>query len=947
MTSPGKRSTRLLRYGVALGAAGFSVAIRLLFKSVLDQDLPLIVSPFAVVLSSYFGGLGPGIVTTVFCLLGSAYFIMEPAGIQVAGMRGRLDLLVFLLVGIVISVLSEAVRRSHRRARDVSAAMERSNRRIATILSGITDCYFEADAALTMIAINERAAAYFGMERSSMIGRSLRDLFPRSGEIVDLFQESLRSQNPIHVERPSTVREGHWAEIHAYPTPDAVGVYFRDITERKKAEASIERGAWLNEVIANLSRALVATRSKDEISRLVLESARDLTHSSEGFVGYMETEGGEFISPGHGHQALAVCVSCRRREACRMADHFREQWTQVLKERRVLVSNDPPPDPEDAECIRITAPVFRHLTAPAMINETLVGQVSVANSESPYSDQDLQIIERLASLYAIAIQRTRAEDRVRASQERYRSLYQSIAGGVIVQNRDGLIIEANQDAASLIGLPVDQICGKGPLDPMWHSIHEDGMPFAPEERPGMVALRSGVGVRGVVMGIFRPGEETPRWMIVNSEPVLDPASGRASTVVSTFIDITVRKQALEDLKAERDFTSAVLDTAGSLIVVLDREGKIVRFNRACEEAFGYSYREMAGRTPWDILIPSEERDEFISNLEALMWQGGPIRSENHWIARDGSRRLVAWSETTISEHGETKYVIGIGIDVTERRRAEKEALQARKEAEAANAAKDRFLAVLSHELRTPLTPVLLASGLLEKDPRLPPDLVDSVELIRRNVEIEATLINDLLDLTRITRGKIELDLRRLDIRTVIRETVQLCADDLKKKNLILVTDIGDANCPIRGEASRLKQVFWNLMKNALKFTPEGGRISIRAGNIWNGSRAPDDPSAGLFGARRSKDGVAGVFVEITDSGIGIEPDVLPKIFDPFEQGDREVTRRFGGLGLGLSIAKMMTEVHGGTIVAHSPGRNRGSTFQITLPADASSVVEPTGMSARI
>jgi two-component system CheB/CheR fusion protein len=235
--------------------------------------------------------------------------------------------------------------------------------------------------------------------------------------------------------------------------------------------------------------------------------------------------------------------------------------------------------------------------------------------------------------------------------------------------------------------------------------------------------------------------------------------------------------------------------------------------------------------------------------------------------------------------------------------------QARREAEAASHAKDQFLATLSHELRTPLTPVLAVAGILESDPRLPADVREDAAMIRRNVALETRLIDDLLDLTRISRGKVELDLRPVNVPEVLRQTIDICAADLSAKSLRL--DLDADNCPstVIADPARLHQIFWNLLKNAIKFTPEGGLINVRCA---------------ARGKRR-------VSVRISDTGIGIEPELLPRLFRPFEQGRQAVTRQYGGLGLGLAISKALVDLHRGRIRAQSAGRGKGATFTVELP----------------
>jgi len=237
---------------------------------------------------------------------------------------------------------------------------------------------------------------------------------------------------------------------------------------------------------------------------------------------------------------------------------------------------------------------------------------------------------------------------------------------------------------------------------------------------------------------------------------------------------------------------------------------------------------------------------------------------------------------------------------------------ARRQIGDANAVKDRFLAILVHELRVPLTPMLLTAQTLEEDLSLSPQQRQQIATIRHNAELESRLVGDLLDLTRISHGKLELMLDEFEVDRKLREALAGFDAQIREKRLAVVLRLQAADHRVCADPLRLQQVFWNLFHNAFKFTPTDGRITIRSENT---------------GSRR-------LVVEVADTGIGIEPDVLPLIFHPFEQGDRAVTRKFGGLGLGLAVSKSLVEAHGGTLTAWSEGRGRGAVFTLELPLAA-------------
>jgi signal transduction histidine kinase/ActR/RegA family two-component response regulator len=247
-------------------------------------------------------------------------------------------------------------------------------------------------------------------------------------------------------------------------------------------------------------------------------------------------------------------------------------------------------------------------------------------------------------------------------------------------------------------------------------------------------------------------------------------------------------------------------------------------------------------------------------------------------------------------------------DLTEQK--EKADLRLGKElAEKASLAKDSFIAALSHELRTPLTPALIAASALEKDPKLPAFIRSEIELIRRNIELEARLIDDLLDLTRIARGKLELHATPMDVREIVKRAVEICRTDLDDKKHQLRLELEAQNTATVGDPVRIQQAIWNVLRNAAKFTPPAGVITVRTRK----------PSTDV------------IQVIVTDTGIGFGPDVQNKLFQSFEQGGRHVTREFGGLGLGLTITRSIVEAHGGTIRGHSAGPGKGARFTLELP----------------
>jgi PAS domain S-box-containing protein len=366
-------------------------------------------------------------------------------------------------------------------------------------------------------------------------------------------------------------------------------------------------------------------------------------------------------------------------------------------------------------------------------------------------------------------------------------------------------------------------------------------------------------------------------------------------------------------QADVTFAKVVDSLRDYAVILLDEAGDIQFWNRAAQTIFGYPAREVLGQSA-ALLFPPEDEPARVLQAEMRQARAHGKASDNRWLrARDG-RRL--WAEGVLTaleaDEGQPAGFCKLVCDATERYLAAEALRTAKEEADRANQAKDRFLAVLSHELRTPLAPITTAVHVLEKAVQLDERHRDLLPMIRRNVALEARLIDDLLDLTAISAGKVSLHRERVDMHQLTRAVVAMVQDTLDEKQIALDLAL-DASFPwVDADQARMQQVLWNIFRNASKFTPRGGRIRIRTHS--------EDHRFSLA---------------CTDSGIGIAGEALDRIFSPFEQADEEVSRSYGGLGLGLAIAHGLMAQHGGQIRASSDGRGSGATFTITLPCSKS------------
>ena len=314
---------------------------------------------------------------------------------------------------------------------------------------------------------------------------------------------------------------------------------------------------------------------------------------------------------------------------------------------------------------------------------------------------------------------------------------------------------------------------------------------------------------------------------------------------------------------------------------------------------------------WESRLHPDDRQRALQIIKAcLESRSHDYESEYRLQHRDGSYRwILARGVLNLDPSGEPQRLLGCHIDITERKSDEEAILTAKEAAETANQAKDRFLASFSHELRTPLTPVLAALSSLDGDPSLPVGIARDIAMMRRNVEMEARLIDDLLDLTRIARKNIQLEMAFADAHQLLRHAVDICHDGIVARRLVMSLQLQAKYHHVHADSARLEQVFWNVIRNAVKFTPKGGAVTVRSSNDAGGN----------------------LRVEIVDTGVGIAPESLPLLFDAFQVPGVPHHGASGGLGLGLAISKSLVELHGGTMLAASEGIGKGATITVILP----------------
>ena len=403
----------------------------------------------------------------------------------------------------------------------------------------------------------------------------------------------------------------------------------------------------------------------------------------------------------------------------------------------------------------------------------------------------------------------------------------------------------------------------------------------------------------------RRGETKPAFFSFSYNPIRSE-DGRVDGFLAVVVETTSR------VVRERE-RAQVFDTVLSAITdfayTFDREGRFVYVNKALLDLWGLKLEDAVGKNFFDLKYPDDLAARLQAQIQQVIAQRVSVRDETRYVSPTGVDAYYEYIFSPVfAADGSVQIVAGSTRDITSRKKLEMDALAAAK-------AKDDFLAALSHELRTPLNPVLLIATDAADNSELPLEVRADFRAIAENVTLEARLIDDLLDISRITHDKLPLNLQTHDLHPLLRRVMEAVAGEVREKNLVLAARLEATPSTVIGDEVRLHQIFWNLVRNAVKFTPPGGQITLTT------RVHPENPVR--------------LVAEISDTGIGLTNEELARVFNPFAQGEHtdDGTARFGGLGLGLTISRKIVELHSGSIVARSAGRGHGATFIVELPLD--------------
>lgn len=530
-------------------------------------------------------------------------------------------------------------------------------------------------------------------------------------------------------------------------------------------------------------------------------------------------------------------------------------------------------------------------------------------------------------LAAVVTERKRAEESLKESENRFRQLAENI-------NDVFWMSDPHKPEILYVSPCYEKVWGRaraslyGQQASFLDAIHTDD-----RERVLAALQKQGRGEdTDEEYRIVRP-DGSICWVRDRGFPIKD-ASGKVYRVAGIAEDITDGKRAEQALRASEERFSKAFNLNPQPMSIRTLDGRIIDVNDGFLRLTGYSREEVIGRTATDLKLWSSNSDR--TAVMRLLQERKTISDmEIIFRMKTGEQRICLFSAEAITIAGE-QYILAATNDITDRKRAEEErerllireqaarieAEQAQKlsvellqreqvaraEAEVANRAKDQFLATISHELRTPLNAILGWAGMLRNGRLDKAASAQALEIIERNAKAQTQLINDILDVSRIVTGKLRLEVRPVELSSVLQAAIDVISPAAGAKDIGLQVTLDPRAGPVSGDPDRLQQIVWNLLSNAVKFTARGGRVQVRLERLNSQ-----------------------VEIAVSDTGVGINADFLPYVFDSFRQADNSYTRSHSGLGLGLAIVRHLVELHGGTVEAFSQGEGKGATFEVRLP----------------
>ncbi|MDQ3282146.1 MAG: PAS domain-containing protein [Acidobacteriota bacterium] len=742
-------------------------------------------------------------------------------------------------------------------------------------LGSTSDLIYFLDRDLRYRYVGAAAASVLGRTPESLIGRTVRDagisaeaaarFHAQSREVMQSGRVQ-RGEETFETPDGAVILDIVIAPVAAGGEPIGVVVVSRDVTERRRAEANAGFLSRLNETLQPLT-------NPDEIMATTARMLGEFLRADRCAYAQVEEDEDHFTITGD-YAPNTFSIIGRFSLSSFGPAH------RLALEGKPYVVEDAELDPR-VEGFR---DAYRQTEIAAVIQVTLkkagrfvAGMAVHQKTPRKWRADEIELVQTVVNRCWESLERARAASLLERSEERYRSLVRILTSVVWTVDPEGAFVTEQPSWAAYTGQTREEYSGFG-----WvNALH-------PDDRANLLAVwQEAARTRTIYRTsgrLWHAATNEFRWFEVAAAPLLND-DGSVREWIGTISDVHEERVAQAHVSDQRTWLQAVLDSLPVPVAFIEPESSTVRFtNRAAQLAIGE-----AG-------IPSE--------LTSRIAHGE--RLDHVQISLDlatGTRTLLVSGQSLAPMHGHAATGIIAFQDITALKEIEEELRRA-------NQLKDEFLATVSHELRTPLTAIIGWTVLLNDNALDAGTAREALHVIEQNARAQARLIEDLVDVSRIVAGKMNLDMKPIAVAPVVRAaiaSVRAAADEKQ----ITITERIDEDATILGDAARVQQIVWNLVSNAARFTPPSGEIAV--------SVTRND---------------AEIEITVTDTGEGIDPSFLPHVFERFRQDDMSVTRRHGGLGLGLAISRHLAELHGGTIRVESAGRGTGATFRVRLPIHA-------------
>jgi PAS domain S-box-containing protein len=761
--------------------------------------------------------------------------------------------------GVVIAA-SSSVRdiTEQKRARAAQAYL-------AAIVESSEDAILSKDLNGIVRSCNQTAERLFGYSASELIGRSIRVLIPpdRQAEEDHILATISRGERIEHFETVRMTKDGRILEISLSVSPvrDSSGAIVgvsksvRDITEQKRlARELAAQHEWFRVTLGSIGDGVVGT-------------------DTDGRVTYVNAE-------------AAALTGWTTEEAANrpLADIFR-----IINEKTGQPAENP------------VGRVLRSGQIAGLANHTVLIHRDgtprpIADSAAPIRDASGRTIGVVLVFRDVTAER-RAEEAIAEQREWFETTLKSIGDAVIATDVEGRVAFMNPIAEHLTGSRLDDARGRACTD-VFHIVNEETRRAV--DSPVARALAEGVivGLANHTLLIAADGTEHP---IDDSAAPIRRRDGRIMGVVLVFRDVHERRQAEQALRDSEDRFRALADNIAQLAWIADEGGAVVWCNRRWLDYSGEPFEELQG-WGWQKVLHPVQAQAVVEKIRRTLETGEGW--EDTFLLR-GSNGAYRWFLSRAApirdEHGRLMRWFGTNTDITDQRRAEEALL-------AADRSKDEFLAALAHELRSPIAPIVTAIELLKLKGPPTPELQKLRDVISRQTRQLSRLVDDLLDVGRIVSGKLQLEPALADLNAIVQQAVEMCTPAVEQRKHALVVTLSDRPIYVDADVGRIVEVVGNILGNAAKYTPDGGRIEL-AVSVEEGK----------------------AIIRVRDNGLGISPDMLERVFQRFVQVDTAAHRACGGLGIGLAIVKAVVELHGGSVEARSEGIDQGSEFIVRLP----------------